>query len=63
MANDELPAKRPRLRGCAKGTPAHLLMGRAGPAYPTATANGFRADHAAAALDAVHDEIELQASS
>jgi ethanolamine ammonia-lyase small subunit len=39
-------------------TPARLLVGRAGPAYRTATQLELRRDHAAA-LDAVHAEIEL----
>src|SRR5947209_2943529 len=39
-------------------TPARILVGRAGPAYRTATALGLRHDHAAAA-DAVHAELEL----
>src|SRR5258708_3361781 len=37
-------------------TPARLLVGRAGPAYPTATQLALRRDHAAA-LDAVHAEL------
>ncbi len=40
-------------------TPARLLVGRAGPAYPTATQLELRQDHAAA-LDAVHAELELE---
>jgi ethanolamine ammonia-lyase small subunit len=39
-------------------TPARLLVGRAGPAYRTATQLELRQDHAAA-LDAVHAELEL----
>ena len=39
-------------------TPARVLVGRAGPAYRTATALQLRADHAAA-RDAVHAEIDL----
>jgi len=36
-------------------TPARILVGRAGPAYQTATQLELRQDHAAA-LDAVHAE-------
>src|SRR5947209_20295711 len=39
-------------------TPARLLVGRAGPAYRTATQLTLRQDHAAA-RDAVHAEIDL----
>lgn len=39
-------------------TPARLLVGRAGPAYRTATQLELRQDHAAA-LDAVHVELNL----
>ena len=39
-------------------TPAHILVGRAGPAYRTVTALGLRQDHAAA-VDAVHAELDL----
>jgi ethanolamine ammonia-lyase small subunit len=38
-------------------TPARLLVGRAGPSYPTATQLELRQDHAAA-LDAVHAELD-----
>jgi ethanolamine ammonia-lyase small subunit len=40
-------------------TPARILVGRAGPAYRTATQLELRRDHAAA-LDAVHAELELE---
>lgn len=40
-------------------TPARLLAGRAGPSYRTATQLELRRDHAAA-LDAVHAEIDLE---
>src|SRR5207249_6087785 len=40
-------------------TPARILIGRAGPAYRTATQLELRQDHAAA-LDAVHAELDLQ---
>src|SRR5262245_47026960 len=39
-------------------TPARILVGRAGPAYRTATQLELRHDHAAA-VDAVHAELEL----
>jgi len=39
-------------------TPARVLVGCAGPAYPTAMQLALRADHAAA-LDAVHAELDL----
>jgi ethanolamine ammonia-lyase small subunit len=39
-------------------TPARILVGRAGPAYPTATQLALRQDHAAA-VDAVHAELEI----
>lgn len=40
-------------------TPARILVGRAGPAYRTATQLALRLDHAAA-LDAVHAEVRLE---
>jgi ethanolamine ammonia-lyase small subunit len=40
-------------------TPARILVGRAGPAYQTATQLELRRDHAAA-LDAVHAELDLE---
>jgi ethanolamine ammonia-lyase small subunit len=40
-------------------TPARILVGRAGPSYRTATQLELRQDHAAA-LDAVHAEIDLE---
>src|ERR1700738_2259717 len=39
-------------------TPARILVGRAGPSYTTATQLELRQDHAAA-LDAVHAELDL----
>ncbi len=39
-------------------TPARVLVGRAGPAYRTATQLSLRRDHAAA-VDAVHTELNL----
>src|SRR5437773_673516 len=40
-------------------TPARILVGRAGSSYRTATQLTLRSDHAAA-LDAVHAEIDLE---
>src|SRR5215831_17979850 len=40
-------------------TPARILVGRAGPSYRTATQLELRQDHAAA-LDAVHAELDLE---
>jgi ethanolamine ammonia-lyase small subunit len=40
-------------------TPARILVGRAGPSYPTAVQLQLRQDHAAA-LDAVHAEVDLE---
>src|SRR6516165_1469458 len=40
-------------------TPARILVGRAGPSYPTATQLELRRDHAAA-LDAVQAELDLK---
>ena len=48
------------LRALRARTPARLLVGRAGPAYRTATALELRHDHAAA-VDAVHAELDLPA--
>ncbi len=47
------------VRAVRERTPARLLVGRAGPAYRTATQLELRRDHAAA-LDAVHAELELE---
>ena len=52
MADDLIQAWRAR-------TPARVLTGRAGPAYRTATQLELRQDHAAA-LDAVHAELDLE---
>jgi ethanolamine ammonia-lyase small subunit len=46
------------LRALRARTPARILVGRAGPSYRTATQLQLRQDHAAA-LDAVHAEIDL----
>jgi ethanolamine ammonia-lyase small subunit len=42
-----------------RGTPARILVGRAGLSYPTAEQLALRLDHAAA-LDAVRKEVDLQ---
>ncbi len=47
------------LRAIRARTPARVLVGRAGPAYRTATALELRHDHAAA-IDAVHAELDLR---
>ena len=46
------------MRAVRARTPARLLVGRAGPAYRTATQLELRRDHAAA-VDAVHAELDL----
>ncbi|HZU34303.1 MAG TPA: ethanolamine ammonia-lyase subunit EutC [Gemmataceae bacterium] len=46
------------IRRARARTPARILVGRAGPAYRTATQLELRSDHAAA-VDAVHAEIDL----
>src|SRR5437870_10297851 len=46
------------LKAVRARTPARILVGRAGPSYRTATQLELRQDHAAA-LDAVHAELEL----
>jgi ethanolamine ammonia-lyase small subunit len=53
------PANLPELIQAIRArTPARILVGRAGPAYLTATLLELREDHAAA-LDAVHAELEI----
>jgi len=58
----DLPGERPLLSrpldAIRARTPARILVGRAGPAYRTATQLELRQDHAAA-LDAVHAELDL----
>jgi ethanolamine ammonia-lyase small subunit len=49
----------PLLRAIRARTPARILVGRAGPSYRTATQLELRRDHAAA-LDAVHAEVDLE---
>jgi ethanolamine ammonia-lyase small subunit len=53
------PETPPWLAAIRSRTPARILVGRAGTAYPTATQLALRADQAAAA-DAVHAEMELE---
>jgi ethanolamine ammonia-lyase small subunit len=48
----------PLLAAIRARTPARILVGRSGPSYRTATQLELRQDHAAA-LDAVHAEIEM----
>src|SRR5205807_4205930 len=55
LAPADLPAV---LRALRARTPARILVGRAGPAYRTATQLELRQDHAAA-VDAVHAELEI----
>lgn len=57
MSADELVPLDPVQRALAS-TPARVLVGRAGPAYRTATLLKLREDHAAA-RDAVHAEVDL----
>jgi ethanolamine ammonia-lyase small subunit len=63
MSEPQLPASAPAalpavLQAVRARTPARILVGRAGPAYRTATALELRHDHAAA-VDAVHAELDL----
>ena len=60
MTDDLVPAENELIRKVRERTPARILVGRAGPAYPTATWLSLREDHAAA-LDAVHAELALPA--
>lgn len=57
MSAEELIPIDPVQRALAS-TPARVLVGRAGPAYRTATLLKLREDHAAA-RDAVHAEVDL----
>jgi ethanolamine ammonia-lyase small subunit len=57
---DEANALDALVRAARARTPARVLVGRAGPAYRTSTQLELRQDHAAA-LDAVHAELDLQA--
>src|SRR5436190_23573132 len=47
------------LKAVRARTPARILVGRAGPAYRTATQLELRHDHAVA-LDAVHAELDIE---
>ncbi|MCI0457856.1 MAG: ethanolamine ammonia-lyase subunit EutC, partial [Gemmataceae bacterium] len=56
----EPPTDLPELLKAVRArTPARILVGRAGPAYRTATQLDLRQDHAAA-VDAVHAELDLE---
>lgn len=57
----EPPAPKPSdiIAAIRARTPARILVGRAGPSYRTDTQLALRRDHAAA-LDAVHAEVEMQ---
>ena len=62
MSEPQLPAPMPHdvpdvMKAIRARTPARILVGRAGPAYRTATALQLRHDHAAA-VDAVHAELD-----
>lgn len=57
MSDEALSQPDPVEQALAR-TPARVLVGRAGPAYRTATLLQLRADHAAA-RDAVHTEVDL----
>lgn len=64
MNDADLPARHSPdpsevLQRIRERTPARILVGRAGPAYRTATQLALRQDHAAA-LDAVHAEVTLE---
>jgi len=57
---DTPPAELPAwLQAIQARTPARVLVGRSGPAYRTTTQLSLRQDHAAA-LDAVHAELDLE---
>lgn len=60
LSAGEQPPDLPALMQAIRArTPARLFVGRAGPAYRTATQLQLRQDHAAA-LDAVHAELDLE---
>src|SRR6266581_8433269 len=60
LSHSANPADLPNLVQTVRArTPARILVGRAGPAYQTATQLELRQDHAAA-LDAVHAELDLR---
>lgn len=56
--SDNAPVSVDPVEAALARTPARVLVGRAGPAYRTATWLQLRADHAAA-RDAVHAEVDL----
>lgn len=61
MSDDALTPADDPLRLALARTPARVLAGRAGPGYRTATWLKLREDHAAA-RDAVHAELDLDAA-
>src|SRR3954468_516967 len=61
MAGDDELAANSWLKKVRERTPARLLVGRAGASYKTASHLQLRAAHAAA-VDAVRDELDLQAT-
>ena len=58
LPKPESPELSDLLQAVRARTPARILVGRAGPAYRTATQLVLRQDHAAA-IDAVHAELDL----
>jgi ethanolamine ammonia-lyase small subunit len=56
---EPLPELPDLVRALRSRTPARVLIGRAGPAYRSKTQLALRQDHAAA-LDAVHAELDLE---
>src|SRR5215472_1685991 len=59
MTEPPVPRYSELLAAVRARTPARILVGRAGPSYRTATQLELRRDHAAA-LDAVHAEVDMQ---
>ena len=58
LPKPDSPEQSDLLQAVHARTPARILVGRAGPAYRTATQLVLRQDHAAA-IDAVHAELDL----
>src|SRR3989441_7387799 len=58
LPKPDSPEQSDLLQAVRARTPARILVGRAGPAYRTATQLVLRQDHAAA-IDAVHAELDL----
>src|SRR5438093_3838785 len=59
LPKPDSPEQSGLLQAVRARTPARIFVGRAGPAYRTATQLALRQDHAAA-LDAVHAEVTLE---